>query len=166
MDIQTVMLPPSTGDAREGLLMSDWLGQLETCAAGLVRALSPQLSRRRVTVLGTEEYMLPGLLFGRELERAGIAERVRFHATTRSPIGICDAAGYPIRRGWHLRSFYEAGRDTFIYNLQPCDVAVVMTDSPDDAAAAMGASDLAAALGEVGCAHVILIREARHLRQP
>ena len=108
--------------------------------------------------------MLPGLMLGEALELAGIAKRVRFHATTRSPIGICRAEDYPIRAGWRLHSFYESKRPTFIYNLEPCDVAVIVTDSPNDSAVALAQSDLSEALSEAGCNDVILIREARHVQ--
>ena len=94
----------------------------------------------------------------------GIAESVRFHATTRSPIGICKAKDYPIRSGWQLRSFYDPGRPTFIYDLEPCDAAVILTDSPNADAARLAARDLALALGEMGCRDVTLIREAHHVQ--
>ena len=65
-------------------------------------------------VLGTEECMLPALLFGEELERRGWGAFCQ--ATTRSPIGISEAQGYPIPRGWQIESFYEEGRTNYIYN--------------------------------------------------
>ena len=162
--VDTIALPPTTGDPREGVVVAEWLAQLRDASAALAEALRPRLSGMRVTVLGTEEYMLPALLLGYRLETEGIAQVVRCHATTRSPIGICPSEDYPIHRGWRLRSFYEAERTTYIYNLEPCDAAVVLTDSPDDAAAGMAASDLAAALAEAGCPRMTLIREARHVQ--
>lgn len=162
--VSQVALRPSTEDARVGVCLGDWLGQLRKAAERLANSLAPHIDGKRVTVLGTEEYMLPGLILGQTLEARGAAERVRFHATTRSPIGICGAEGYPIRAGWRLRSFYEAGRPTFIYDLEPCDIALVMTDTPNGSAMIPAVSDLAGALDEVGCHEVILIREARHVQ--
>ena len=108
--------------------------------------------------------MLPGLVFGQRLEAMGCADRVRFHATTRSPIGVGRDEGYPIRAGWRLRSFYDAGRATYIYNLEACDLAIVVTDSCDDAAIEAAMEDLTAALREAGCGAVRLIREGRHVQ--
>jgi hypothetical protein len=104
--------------------------------------------------------MLPGLVFGRRLEAMRCAEKVRYHATTRSPIGIGRDEGYPIRAGWRLRSFYDASRVTYIYNLEACDLAIVITDSHNDAAIGAAMDDLTAALREVKCGAVLLIREA------
>ena len=157
-------MPPTTEDARLGVALKPWLTQLRSSAREIAEALRSTLAGRRVTVLGTEEYMRPGLMLGRQLEAEGIAERVRFHATTRSPIGICTAPGYPIRSGWQLHSFYDESRPTFIYDLEPCDAAVILTDSPDDAAVRQAVRDLALALGEAGCRDVTLIREACHVQ--
>ena len=40
----------------------------------------------RILVLGTEEFMYAGLIFGETLEKKGCT--VRFHAATRSPIEV------------------------------------------------------------------------------
>ena len=61
--------------------------------------------------------MYPALLLGERLEQLGA--EVCCHATTRSPIGLCDAPGYPISSGWKLPSFYEEGRVTYVYDLMP-----------------------------------------------
>ena len=154
----------SAGDARLGVLLPEWADGLSAAFGGLAERLRGRLAGKRVTVLGTEEYMLPGLLLGALLEADGAPRSVRFHATTRSPIGICRDEGYPIRAGWRLRSFYDAQRPTFIYNLEPCDVALVVTDSPDGAAARLAMGDLTAALMEAGCGEALLIREERHVQ--
>ena len=80
-------------------------------------------------VLGTEECMYPALAIGDRMKEHGIAESVQMHATTRSPIGICDREGYPIRSGFALNSFYEEGRQTFIYNLRKRDLVLIVTDA-------------------------------------
>ena len=164
IDAETLSLPPVTGNPRLGVSVGDWMGKLRTVSMRCIEAFRPHLAGKRVTILGTEEYMLPGLLLGEALESMGISERVRFHATTRSPIGICDEESYPIRRGWRLHSFYEAERLTYIYNLEPCDTAIVLTDSPDDAAVGPALSDLTGALSEAGCGKAIMIREACHVQ--
>ena len=80
-------------------------------------------------VLGTEECMYPALAIGDRMKKQGVAESVQMHATTRSPIGISDREGYPIRSGYALESFYEADRQTFIYNLRKRDLVLIVTDA-------------------------------------
>ena len=71
--------------------------------------------------------MYPALVLGAELERRGYT--VRCHATTRSPIGVCDRPGYPIRCGVKLPSFYDPARTTYLYDLDHYDAAVVVSDT-------------------------------------
>ena len=93
----------------------------------LSRALGPVDTLGKTLVLGTEECMYPALRLGERLERLG-AEAC-CHATTRSPIGLCDAPGYPIRSGWKLPSFYEEERTTYVYDLKEYDTVIVVSDT-------------------------------------
>ena len=95
--------------------------------AMLSHTLGPVETLGKTLVLGTEECMYPALRLGERLERLG-AEAC-CHATTRSPIGLCDAPGYPIRSGWKLPSFYEEGRTTYVYNLREYDTVIVVSDT-------------------------------------
>ena len=95
--------------------------------AMLSRALGPVETLGKTLVLGTEECMYPALRLGEKLERLGA--EVCCHATTRSPIGLCDAPGYPIRSGWKLPSFYEEERTTYVYNLREYDTVIVLSDT-------------------------------------
>lgn len=95
--------------------------------AMLSRALGPVETLGKTLVLGTEECMYPALRLGEGLERLGA--EVCCHATTRSPIGLCDAPGYPIRSGWKLPSFYEEERTTYVYNLKEYDTVIVVSDT-------------------------------------
>lgn len=95
--------------------------------AMLSRALGPVETLGKTLVLGTEECMYPALRLGERLERLGA--EVCCHATTRSPIGLCDAPGYPIRSGWKLPSFYEEERTTYVYNLKEYDTVIVVSDT-------------------------------------
>ena len=164
LDYDEGVLPISGMDARDGVGLPEWLDALAAASDPLLEGMADGLRGKRVTVLGTEECMLPGLVFGQRLEAMGYAGRVRFHATTRSPIGVGRDEGYPIRAGWRLRSFYDARRVTYIYNLEACDLAIVITDSRDDAATKAAMEDLTAALREAGCGAVRLIREERHVQ--
>lgn len=95
--------------------------------AMLSRALGPVETLGKTLVLGTEECMYPALRLGEGLERLGA--EVCCHATTRSPIGLCHAPGYPIRSGWKLPSFYEEERTTYVYNLREYDTVIVVSDT-------------------------------------
>lgn len=93
----------------------------------LSRAFGPVETLGKTLVLGTEECMYPALILGEKLERLGA--EVCCHATTRSPIGLCHAPGYPIRSGWKLPSFYEEERTTYVYNLREYDMVIVLSDT-------------------------------------
>lgn len=95
--------------------------------AMLSHTLGPVESLGKTLVLGTEECMYPALRLGERLERLGA--EVYCHATTRSPIGLCDAPGYPIRSGWKLPSFYEEERTTYVYDLKEYDTVIVVSDT-------------------------------------
>lgn len=95
--------------------------------AMLSHALGPVETLGKTLVLGTEECMYPALILGEKLERLGA--EVCCHATTRSPIGLCHAPGYPIRSGWKLPSFYEEERTTYVYNLKEYDTVIVVSDT-------------------------------------
>lgn len=108
----------------------------------------------RVLVLGTEECMYPALVLGAELERRGYT--VRCHATTRSPIGVCDAPSYPIRCGVKLPSFYDPARTTYLYDLDHYDAAVVVSDTPRQDTDALAA--LTGALTAYGTEKIYYVR--------
>lgn len=107
----------------------------------------------KILVLGTEECMYPAIILGKVLEDSGRYKEVYSHSTTRSPIGICSDKDYPITEGYRIRSFYEDGRETFIYNIAEYDAAIVLTDGDNTAAI----SDIAAILKKNGCENIILV---------
>lgn len=115
-------------DPRKTLRIGAYDGSCQALAeAMLSRALGPVDTLGKTLVLGTEECMYPALILGERLERLGA--EVCCHATTRSPIGLCDAPGYPIRSGWKLPSFYEEERTTYVYNLREYDTVIVLSDT-------------------------------------
>lgn len=87
----------------------------------------------RVLVLGTEEFMYPALLLAQELSITGYTKSVKFHATTRSPIGICSENDYPIVNGIRIHSLYSKDRITYLYDLDSYDTVIVFTDAHDTA---------------------------------
>ena len=112
---------------------------------------------KRLLVLGTQEFMFPGLLLGATLEKQG--HTVRFHATTRSPIDVSEDPRYPLHRRFPLCSFYEDDRRTFIYDLAQYDEVLLVTDATHITQA--GLDSLAGALEACGNTHITLIHWKR-----
>ena len=144
-------------DPRAGVDIAEYARQCREQSERLLDSIGEKLPKNgKMLVLGTEECMYPALVFGRVMERRGYAW-VRSHSTTRSPIGICTAEGYPITEGYSIRSFYENGRETFIYNPAQYDAAVIVTDGRNTEAA----DDIAAVLARHGSPEIILAEVRR-----
>lgn len=105
-----------------------------------------------ILVLGAEECMFPGLVLGAVLEHQG-GFQVQCHAATRSPIGVCSQDDYPIREGWRLRSLFDEGRTSYLYNLDRYDAVILVTDKAGEA----GLQDLSAVLRGHGCGKQFLV---------
>lgn len=115
-------------DPRKTLRIGAYDSSCQAEAEAMIsHTLGPVETLGKTLVLGTEECMYPALRLGERLERLGA--EVCCHATTRSPIGLCDAPGYPIRSGWKLPSFYEEERTTYVYNLREYDTVIVLSDT-------------------------------------
>ena len=139
-------------DARRGgVFVHDlrmWLNAFVDAALSALASCRSVRAGERVLVLGTEECMLPAIMLGAELEKR-VNAVVFSHSTTRSPIGICSAEGYPVTEGYRLSSFYEAGRDTYIYDPAEYDLAVVVTDSKDALQRRKAMKDITKIFGKV-----------------
>lgn len=112
---------------RTGVLIGDYMKHWQRVGYSLAAKISWK-KQESILILGTEECMLPGLLIGKVLEEQGF-ENIFFHATTRSPIGILEEQGYPIKAGWQVQSFYDDKRATYIYNLKRYHHVVIVSDS-------------------------------------
>lgn len=106
-------------------------------------------------VLGTEECMYPAIRLGETLKRDGIAEKVKVHATTRSPIIASSAEGYPLSHRYRIRSAYDKTRNTYVYNLNKYNKVIIVTDTAD---IAEGVNDLISALRSVGNRNILISR--------
>ena len=109
--------------------------------------------KHRILVLGTEEFMYPALYAALEIEKMG--HDVRFHATTRSPIRPSREADYPLHARYELRSVYDAGRTTYLYELEAYDEVFVITDAPLEE---RGLESLLGALEEAGNKKIQIVR--------
>lgn len=125
----------------------------ETLAENVISHIKPQAGQR-ILVLGTEECMYPALYAGSRIEASGF--EVRCHATTRSPIAVSREADYPLHARYALRSFYDSGRKTFIYDLDRYDQVIVITDATMQENA--GLQDLTAALKQAGNETITVVR--------
>ncbi len=95
-----------------------------------VLAALPELEEAEsLLILGTEEFMFPGLLVGQKAEALWPDKKIRFHATTRSPIEVFLEEDYPLHKRAEMESLYEEGRKTFIYNLEQYDHVLIITDA-------------------------------------
>lgn len=86
-----------------------------------------------VDIISTEEFMYIPMMVASAVD----ADKVTFHATTRSHIDILkypngeyvNSLDKDITNCYKLHSAYDDNRDTYIYNMRPCDILVVITDS-------------------------------------
>lgn len=106
-------------------------------------------NNKDILVLGTEECMLPALLFAKAVEETESIKNIRCHATTRSPIGINPKQGYPIQNGFKIHSFYNDNRDTYIYNIMEYDIVFVISDTQTHYGNAL--NDLSVLLSKKDC---------------
>lgn len=144
-------------DPRTGVMAGCYRSACQELAAEVLPWAEGRISGDgRVLVLGTEECMYPALILGKAIEGAGAASLVRCHATTRSPIGISAQDGYPIRSGEKIHSFYEEGRETYLYNLGRYDLAIVVSDGAKDGG--KGLVDVARAVFRHGCGTLLYVQ--------
>ena len=147
-------------DPRLGLAIGAYRERCLAAAEALLPLALPLLPPAgRITVLGTEECMYPALLLGRRLEEAGC--RVRCHATTRSPIGVCGEPDYPIFSGRKLPSFYGGDRATYLYDMEESDMLVVVSDTPAEGTEAL--ERLAAAFPLAPGGRIFYLQGGRHV---
>lgn len=141
-------------NTRLGVVSHEYGALCENFAKQVISQLDLEtLEQKKILVLGTEEFMFPGIFLGSYIEKH-TKNNVSFHATTRSPILPSTDSNYPIRRRYCLSSFYEQERTTYLYNLDKYDLVLVVTDSQADTNA-MAA--LCGTLEDYGCEHIIKI---------
>jgi len=83
-------------------------------------------------VIGTEEFMYPAIEFASYVQDRKRDMRIKTHSTTRSPIIAYDKNDYPLTYRAKIISAYENERITYIYNLEPYDKVVIITDAKSD----------------------------------
>ena len=140
-------------DPRSGIVISDYY-RLCIAKFDLIKN-KYDFKKKNVLIMGTEECLFPALMIGKYIEDSLDVKSIMCHSTTRSPIGISNASGYPINSGFCIHSFYDFNRDTYIYNLREYDIAVIVTDAGPCFSTAL--SELSAILSKKGCKKILCI---------
>ena len=157
--IKAAYLMKEDGDTspRTGVVIGEYIDSILARHDMINSADSTMIpSGKNIAVIGTEECMYAGLIIAEKLENSGAYNSVKFHATTRSPIGICEDEGYPIFNGYKLQSFYEKGRQTFLYDLAKYDSVLIVTDSAPQNMEAV--NELGSLFRHYGCKEIIVER--------
>jgi len=119
----------SLPDLRRGAVMSEYQEMCKRLSGQIIPLLDEQKIRdKNLLVLGTEEFMYPALILGRELEK--VAQTVLTQSTTRSPLHPLDDPEYPIQNRTEFASVYDDTRITYLYNMKQYDTIIVLTDTP------------------------------------
>ncbi len=111
------------------------------------------ISKKKILVIGTEEFMYPALFIGKKWEE--LKNKVFCHSTTRSPIVVSLEKDYPLHSRYELKSLYDCERRTFLYDIGKYDRVFVVTDAPKEETE--GIHTLLSALGTKND-HITLIR--------
>lgn len=128
-------------DVRLGVFARDYLEECRKICSEIAEKI-PADREKTVEIVGTEEFCYPPLLLGKMLsEKCG---RVVVHCVTRSPMLPANSdrepfakpqpLEYPLVNRAALKSLYNPERKVFLYNTQPCDLSIILTDavSPDE----------------------------------
>lgn len=106
----------------------------------------------KILILGTEELMYPAIYLGNYiLDRKENCD-IKVHATTRSPILPSKAEGYPLYKRNQLKSVYKEDRITYVYNLEPYDYVIIVSDTYE----MEGFHSIWSALEENGCNSIVI----------
>lgn len=130
----------SVFNPRLGVSADRYLDECRRFCSEIADEFTPDLAKT-VEIVGTEEFCYPPLLLGKLL--SGKFGRVVVHCVTRSPMLPANSdrepfaqpqpLEYPLVNRAALKSLYNPERKVFLYNTQPCDISIIMTDadSPD-----------------------------------
>ncbi|MGN1340025.1 MAG: phosphoribosyltransferase domain-containing protein [Oscillospiraceae bacterium] len=130
-------------DQRLGVPADLYLAECRRICTQLAEEFTPD-PEKTVEIIGTEEFCYPPLLLGKLL--SGKFGQVVVHCVTRSPMLPFDSGRepfaqpepleYPLVNRTPLKSVYDPKRQVFLYNTQPCDLSIILTDAeaPDETA--------------------------------
>ncbi len=133
--------------------LTDSLCFFDDCVKAAEQVLPFLKKEENILVLGTEEFMFPGLWIAREIEKLGY--EVYFHATTRSPIVPSKEEEYPLHHRFQMRSCYQEDRITFLYDVRKYDKVFIVTDA--DCTENIGLMDLEETLEKCGNHKIVVL---------
>ncbi len=143
----------------KGVNIASYNQDCEDIANEAINKIKDKLQKNdNILILGTEEFMYQGIALGSLIENQKIVNSVSFHATTRSPIGVCSSDIYPVKNGFKLNSFYEVERPTYIYNIKNYDKVIIFTDSNSESATEIALCKLTSILNSFGNEKIIFIK--------
>ena len=107
---------------RFGINIADYHAAIEDA----VRDFCYDSRSEKICVIGTEECMYPAMIAAEIISKRNPHISVKMHATTRVPVCI---DGEEIKSRIDITSLYDGERDTYLYNMESCDLAIVVTDA-------------------------------------
>jgi len=117
-------------DPRSGVDINEYHSKCFSLALQIIKAVNAiDVHDKNILVIGTEEFMYPALVLGRELEN--IAKSVKSQSTTRSPLALHESNGYPFYSKCSFMSVYDSARISYLYNLESYDTVIIYTDAPE-----------------------------------
>lgn len=128
-------------DQRLGVNADSFLAETRGFCAQIADEI-PETPGGTLEVIGTEEFCYAPLLLGKMLSEKFAKTAV--HCTTRSPMLPCETGRsgfelprpgeYPMTNRVKLPSVYDPARTVYLYNSQPCDLSIIVTDAefPDE----------------------------------
>ncbi|MDR3165356.1 MAG: phosphoribosyltransferase family protein [Synergistaceae bacterium] len=137
---------------RSGIEIDLYHDKCAELAGEIAAAVSmSDIKDKDVLVLGTEEFMYPALILGREFEKT--ARGVKSHSTTRTPLLPQGGADYPLHSRQSFPSPYEDERVTYLYNLASYDTVIIITDAPGSRG-----EELIGAVQSRACVNIYFVR--------
>lgn len=151
-DVREILIG-GRSDARRLVDACAYQAACERLCAGVFRRADLS-GLEKVLVIGTEEFMYPALCLAERLQERGMT--VASHSTTRSPIAVSRESGYPLHVRYELRSLYDPGRVTYMYDIGTYDAVLILTDAPGGESE--GAASLVNAVRKENDGPVFLVR--------
>ena len=145
-------------DPRLGVYTNLYETAIKRLEDSILDIINDKMSKNtKLLVLGTEEFMYPAIKVGHSIQKKW-NNKVKVHATTRSPILPKAEEDYPIKSRFELKSFYEQSRKTFIYNLDYYDKVIIISDTECQENWNSGFNSLIDKLEDFGCKEIYGIR--------
>lgn len=113
-------------DARRLVDAKEYAAACENLYAEISRRTGG-ISTKNLLVIGTEEFMYPAIYAAARAQEAGA--QVRCHSVTRSPIAVSREGNYPLHVRYELRSLYDGGRVTYLYDIGAYEAVWMITDA-------------------------------------